>query len=113
MAGTNDISIISLDDNTLKKLREFAKENLSRQQEQGLLLVIFAAKAGASQEVDTTGATDVDQLLGQLREAYMPGNVRGPIRCCIVPPPPVPVPGNGNGNGNGNGPGTGTEPYSQ
>ena len=104
MAGTDDISFRRLDNDTLQKLSEFAKENENLSPQQGLLLVIFAD--AASQEVNVPASTDVDQLLAQLpsrdvdqllvqlREAYMPGKPGTPIPCCIVPvkPPPPPPP---------------------
>jgi hypothetical protein len=94
MDGTNDISFTELDDDTLQKISEFAKEKLSPQQ--GLLLVIFAAEA-ASQDVDVDETTvheirDVDRLLAKLRKAYMRGKPGTPIPYCIVPVPPPPPP---------------------
>jgi hypothetical protein len=95
MAGTDDISFIELDDDTLAKLRKIAREKLSPQQ--GSLVVVFAAVA--SQEAEVPARTDVDELLAQLRQAYTGGQLVPPIRFCIVPAKPPPGPGDGEGDG--------------
>jgi hypothetical protein len=115
MAGTDDFSFIQLDDDTLQKLREVVKGKLSPQQ--GSLVVIFAAAASqeASQETEAPAGTDVDQLLAQLRQSYIAGELVPPIRFCVVPvkpgngptsttppptrPAPSPRPGAGDGDG--------------
>jgi hypothetical protein len=107
MAGTDDISFIELDNDTLEKFREIAREKLGPQQ--GSLVVVF--EAVASQEAEAPARTDVDQLLAQLRQAYTRGQLIPPIRYCIVParppsttpPPPEPQPGEGDGDGDGDG----------
>jgi len=95
MAGTDDISFSSVDNDTVRKLSEFAKANISPQQ--GLLLVIFADETDVPASTDANQflvqSTDVNQLIASLRRAYMHGEPRPAIPCCIVPVrPPTTTP---------------------